>query len=77
MHGLHGAELVEAVGLAPGGEVGGGLGVGFPGVGVSDVGGEEFEDALGGRRVRGKQGREVVRTVVRTPPPPPMARAWS
>ena len=58
MHGLHVAELVEVAGLAPGSEVGGGLGVSFPGVGILDVGGEEFENALGGGRVRGKQGRE-------------------
>jgi hypothetical protein len=48
--------MIEAVGLAPDGEVAGSFGVGFPGIGVSDIGGEEFQDALRGRRVRGKEG---------------------
>ena len=34
--------------LAPAEELGDGLGVGGPGVGVADVGGEELEEAAGG-----------------------------
>jgi hypothetical protein len=38
----------QAAGFAPGEEAGDGLGVGGPGVGVADGGGEEFEEAAGG-----------------------------
>ena len=55
---LHVAEMLESVVLAPGGEIAGGLRVGFPGVGVSDIGGEEFKDALCGGSVRSVEGGE-------------------
>ena len=55
---LHVAELIEAAVLAPGGEVVGGLGIGLPGIGVTDIGGEEFDDALCGSRVRLIEGGE-------------------
>ena len=67
----HGLDLVEreTAAVAPGGEAPGGGEVGEPGIGVSDVGGEELpEAALGlgaggeecrGRRAAGGQGRAV------------------
>jgi|CXWL01.1.fsa_nt_gi hypothetical protein len=58
VYGLYVTEMIEASGLAPDGEVAGGLGVGFPGIGVADVGGEEFKDALRGCSVRRKEGGE-------------------
>jgi hypothetical protein len=58
VHDLADDKPVEASGLAPGGEVAGGLGVGFPGVGVADIGGEKFKDALRGVRVGSEEGWE-------------------
>ena len=55
---LHAAEMIEAAMLAPGGEVAGGLRVGFPCIGVPDIGGEEFNDALCGLVVGRKEGGE-------------------
>ena len=53
---LHVAELIEAAGFAPCGEVAGGLRVGFSGVEVTDISGEEFKNALCGGGVRTKEG---------------------
>lgn len=44
--------------LAPSRESGCRLGIGAAGVRAANVGGEELEDALGGRRVGGEQGWE-------------------
>ena len=55
---LHVAEMIEAAAFAPCGEVAGGPSIGFPGVGISDIGGEEFKDALCGLVVGRKQGGE-------------------
>ena len=54
---LHAMEMVEAAGFAPGGEVGGSLRVGFPGIGVPDIGGEEFIHTLCGFLGRPQRGR--------------------
>lgn len=58
VYGLHVSEMIEAVGLAPDGKFTSGLGLGFPGVGVSDVGGEELKNALRCRRVGSEEGGE-------------------
>jgi hypothetical protein len=55
---LHRAEMGKAAVLAPGGEVAGGLRIGFPGVGVADVRGEELKDARRGGGVRLKESGE-------------------
>ena len=55
---LHVAEMIEAARFAPGGEVAGGSGVCFPCIGVPDIGGEEFKDALCGGSVRAVEGGE-------------------
>ena len=53
--GLHVAEMAEASRLAPGGECGRRLAVGFARMRIPDIGGEELEDAFRGRRVRSKK----------------------
>ena len=53
---LHVAEMFEAARFAPCGEVAGGPGVGFPCIGVPDIGGEEFKDAFCGGSVRSEEG---------------------
>ena len=55
---LHVAEMIEAAAFAPCGEVAGGPSIGFPGVGISDIGGEEFKDARCGGSVRPVEGGE-------------------
>ena len=52
------AEMIEAARFAPGGEVAGGLRVGFPGIGVPDIGGEEFKDTFRRGSVRPVEGGE-------------------
>ncbi len=46
------------LGLAPGGEAGCSPGVGFAGVRVPDMGGEELDDAAGGIGIGRKERRE-------------------
>ena len=53
--GLHVAEMAEASRLAPGGECGRRLAVGFARMRIPDVGGKELEDAFRGRRVRSEK----------------------
>ncbi len=55
---LHVAEMIEAAGFAPEGEVAGGLCVGLPGVRVADIGSEEFKDAFCSGSVRPVEGGE-------------------
>jgi hypothetical protein len=48
--------MIEAAMLAPSGEVDADSGVGFPGIGVPDIGGEELKDARCGGSVRPEGG---------------------
>ena len=50
--------MIEAAVLAPGGEVAGGLRVGFPGIGIPDIGGEELKDSFCSGSVWSEQGGE-------------------
>ena len=57
MEGLHVGELADAVAVAPYGEAPRGVQVRLAGFVVVDLGGEEFQDPLGGlRRRREKRG---------------------
>ena len=55
---LDAAQMSDAVPLRPGGEPGVGPGVGFAGVRVPDMGGEELHDAALGGGIGRQQGRE-------------------
>jgi hypothetical protein len=47
MHRLDGAELVKAHAPAPAEEIRDRPGIGLPGIGIADIGGEEFHKAAG------------------------------
>ena len=59
MDGLDVAQFAQVVLLAPSGELRRGPGVGLAGVGVTDIGGEELDKALGRLGVRREQRRKV------------------
>ena len=58
MVGIDVAQMGDAVPLCPGGEAGCSPGVAFPCARVSDMGGEELDDAVLGGGIRRQQGRE-------------------
>ena len=57
MVGIYVAQMGDAVPLCPGGEAGCSPGVAFPCARVSDMGGEEPDDAAGGLGIGRQEGR--------------------
>ena len=70
MHRAHGRELAKLMTPAPGREGGDGACIGLAGVRVAEVGGEEFEDALGGPGIRRQERRERDAVSARPGPDP-------
>ncbi len=58
MDGLHVEQMIDPARLAPGGEFPRSLAVGFAGMEVADIGGEEFEDPPRGANVGREEGGE-------------------
>jgi len=59
MNRLDVCKLSESLQLAPGSELGSRASVSTPGIGISDVGGEELNEALGCAWIWGEQGRQL------------------